>query len=206
MHSSVRSMATALRSTTSTSQELTTPGCLALSPGEPLGHVGLDEFPDQVAQMSLAENHEVIQALVLDGSDESFRVRIAIWALRWDFHALHAPSFENRDERLREQRSRSWIRYFAPRRNPSTGFCQIASHLHHPRFARGRRRSPRSRRRGLAICCHGLSKPMVDFTAKEADRLQDLMEFLSALHASNSQTEFLRTRYLCSNGSSPSPA
>ena len=31
-----------------------------------LGHVVLDEFLDQVAQMSLAENHKVIQALVLE--------------------------------------------------------------------------------------------------------------------------------------------
>ena len=54
--------------------------------------------------MSLAENHKVIQALVLDGFDKSFRVGIAIWALRWELHAPHAPSFENRDERLREQR------------------------------------------------------------------------------------------------------
>jgi hypothetical protein len=40
-----------------------------------LGHVVLDEFLDQVAQMSLAENHKVIQAFVLDGFDKSFRVR-----------------------------------------------------------------------------------------------------------------------------------
>jgi hypothetical protein len=67
------------------------------------GHGVLDEFLDQVAKMPIAENHKLIQALVLDGFDKSFRVGIAIWALRWDFHALHAPSFEDRDERLREQ-------------------------------------------------------------------------------------------------------
>jgi hypothetical protein len=71
---------------------------------KPLGHVVLDEFLDQVARISLAKYHKVIQALVLDGFDKSFRVGIAIGALRWDFHALHAPSFENRDERLRKQR------------------------------------------------------------------------------------------------------
>jgi len=63
-----------------------------------LGHVVIDEFLDQIAQMSLAENHKVMQALVLDAFDKSFRVGIAIWASRWDFHALHAPSFQNRDE------------------------------------------------------------------------------------------------------------
>ena len=45
---------------------------------KPLGHVVLDEFLDQVAQMSLAENDEVIQALVLDGFDKSFRVGIGV--------------------------------------------------------------------------------------------------------------------------------
>jgi hypothetical protein len=58
---------------------------------KPLGHVVLDEFLDQVAQMSLTKNHELVQSLALDGLDESFGVGIAIWASRWDFHALHAP-------------------------------------------------------------------------------------------------------------------
>jgi hypothetical protein len=57
---------------------------------ESLGHVVLDEFLEQEAPMSLTKNHEVIQALVLDGFDKSFRVRIAIWALGQDLHALHA--------------------------------------------------------------------------------------------------------------------
>ena len=34
---------------------------------ESLGHIVLDEFLDQVAQMSLAEDDEVIETLVLDG-------------------------------------------------------------------------------------------------------------------------------------------
>ena len=54
--------------------------------------------------MSLAKDDELIETLVLDGLHEALRIRIAIGALRWDFHALHAPGFENRDERLREQR------------------------------------------------------------------------------------------------------
>ena len=71
---------------------------------KPLRHVVLDEFLDQVAQISLAEDDELIETLVLDGLHEALRIRIAIRALRWDFRALHAPGFENRDERLREQR------------------------------------------------------------------------------------------------------
>ena len=43
-----------------------------------LGHVVIDEFLDQIAQMSLAENHKVIQALVLAGFDKSFRVGIGV--------------------------------------------------------------------------------------------------------------------------------
>jgi hypothetical protein len=45
---------------------------------KPLGHVVLDEFLDQVAQMSLAKNHELVQSLALDGLDESFGVGIGV--------------------------------------------------------------------------------------------------------------------------------
>ena len=71
---------------------------------KPLGHVVLDEFLDQVAQMSLAEDDEVIETLVLDGFYKALRVWIAIWTLRRNLHALHASRFENRDERLGERR------------------------------------------------------------------------------------------------------
>ena len=54
---------------------------------EPLGHVVLDKFFDQEAQMSLTENHEVIETLVLYGLHKSLRVRIAIRALCRDLHA-----------------------------------------------------------------------------------------------------------------------
>jgi hypothetical protein len=71
---------------------------------EPLGHIVLNEFLDQVAQMSLAEDDEVIETLVLDGFYKALRVWIAIWTLRRNLHALHASRFENRDERLGERR------------------------------------------------------------------------------------------------------
>jgi hypothetical protein len=45
---------------------------------KPLSHVVLDEFLDQVARMSLTENHKLIQAPVLDGFDKSLRVGIAV--------------------------------------------------------------------------------------------------------------------------------
>jgi hypothetical protein len=43
-----------------------------------LGVIVLHEFPDQVAQMSLAENHKVIQALVLYRFHKPLRVRIGV--------------------------------------------------------------------------------------------------------------------------------
>jgi hypothetical protein len=45
---------------------------------EPLSHIVLNEFLDQVTQMSLAEDDEVIEALVLDGFYKALRVWIAI--------------------------------------------------------------------------------------------------------------------------------
>jgi hypothetical protein len=54
-----------------------------------LGVIVLNEFLDQVAQMSLAEYHVLVQTLVLDGSHKSLRIRIAIGTVRWDLHALY---------------------------------------------------------------------------------------------------------------------
>jgi hypothetical protein len=65
----------------------------------------LNEFLDQVAQMSLAEYHVLVQTLVLYGSHKSLRIRIAIGTVRWDLHALYTRRFENRHEPIREQ----WI-------------------------------------------------------------------------------------------------
>jgi hypothetical protein len=44
---------------------------------EPLGHIVLKEFLDQVAQMSLAEDDEVIETLVLDGLYKALRINRA---------------------------------------------------------------------------------------------------------------------------------
>jgi hypothetical protein len=56
---------------------------------EPLGVIVLDEFLDQVAQVSLAENDELVQALVLYGPRRSLGVRTTIGAPRRNLHALH---------------------------------------------------------------------------------------------------------------------
>jgi len=59
---------------------------------KPFGVVVNHEFLDDVSEMSFVENDEVIQALVLDGFDEPLRMRVAVWALRRNPHALH-PAF-----------------------------------------------------------------------------------------------------------------
>src|SRR5664279_71309 len=102
---------------------------------EPLGQIVLDEFFDQVAQMSLAENHEVVEKLVLDGFYKALRVRIAIWALRRDLHACHASRLENRDERLCEQWISIMDQVLRATKKTVDRIRQISSHLFHPRFA-----------------------------------------------------------------------
>ena len=61
-----------------------------------LGQIVLDEFLDQVAQMSPAESDELVQTFEFDRLNKSPHVRIAIWALRRDLHALHAPQSAHR--------------------------------------------------------------------------------------------------------------
>ena len=45
---------------------------------ESLGHVVLDEFLDQEAQMPLTKNHEVVKTLVLDCLHKPLGVRIGV--------------------------------------------------------------------------------------------------------------------------------
>src|SRR5664279_696503 len=85
--------------------------------------------------MSLTEDYEVIETLVLDAFYKALRVWIAIGALRWNFHALHARSFENRDERLREQRVPIVDQVLCSSQESIHRICQIAGHLLHPLLA-----------------------------------------------------------------------
>src|SRR5664279_2551213 len=86
--------------------------------------------------MSLTEDYEVIETLVLDAFYKALRVWIAIGALRWNFHTLHARSFENRDERLRKQRVPIVDQVLCPSQKTAHRICQIAGHLFHPLLAR----------------------------------------------------------------------
>ena len=102
---------------------------------EPLSHIVLNEFLDQVTQMSLAEDDEVIETLVLDGFYKALRVWIAIWTLRRNLHVLHASRLQNRDERLGEQRISIVDHVLRAAKKTINWIRQIPSHLVHPRFA-----------------------------------------------------------------------
>jgi hypothetical protein len=47
-----------------------------------LGVALLDEFPDGIAQMVLAEWNDVPEALLLDSANKSLGVRVEVWAVR----------------------------------------------------------------------------------------------------------------------------
>ena len=70
---------------------------------ETLGQVVCHELLHHVSQMALAEEDEVIQALMLDGLHESLGVWIAVWTLRRDLHAPDPFRFQDRRECLCEQ-------------------------------------------------------------------------------------------------------
>ena len=53
-----------------------------------------DKFTEQVTQMPLAEDGKVAQALLTNGSDESFRVWIAVGAFGGNLLALDPGGFE----------------------------------------------------------------------------------------------------------------
>jgi len=86
-----------------------------------LGVIVLNEFLDQVAQMSLAEYHVLVQTLVLDGSHKSLRIRIALGLCAGIFTLFTPAALRIATNPSVNNGSRSWIKYFAPRRNPSTG-------------------------------------------------------------------------------------
>ena len=62
------------------------------------------QFLDDVPEMSLAEEDEVIQALVPDGFHKPLRMRGAVWASRRNPHALHPSLAKDCFECSGEQR------------------------------------------------------------------------------------------------------
>jgi hypothetical protein len=66
------------------------------------GMVVRHEFLHHVAQVPFTEEDKMVQALVPDRFDKTFRVRIAIRALRRDFHALDSAGAKQRLERIGE--------------------------------------------------------------------------------------------------------
>src|ERR1019366_7837372 len=125
--------------------------------------------------MSLAEDDELIETLVLDGLHEALCVRIAIGALRWDLHALHAPSFENGDERLCEQRISIMDQVARATKKTIHRICQIASHLHRPQRLAVRNRLVDLRRGNAVDFGHSPDLPRIEYYAGDStvvERLQ----------------------------------
>ena len=82
--------------------------------------------------MSLAEEDEVVQALVLDRLHEPLRVRIAVRTPRRDLHAGDAPGSQDIGERLREQRVSIVDQEFCFAEEAVDGIGQVAGDLFHP--------------------------------------------------------------------------
>ena len=60
------------------------------------------ELTQQMSQVTMTEDHEVIQALGTDGLHEPFRVRIAVRTAGWNRHALHALGLSATSRRAAE--------------------------------------------------------------------------------------------------------
>ena len=69
-----------------------------------LSQVVLPELLDQVPQVPLAEDDELVEALVSDRFHETLRVRVAVGAVRRNRHALHAAARQQHRPRLGEHR------------------------------------------------------------------------------------------------------
>src|SRR5450759_696170 len=99
---------------------------------ESLGQVVRHELLHHVPQVSLAEEDEFVQALVLDRLHEPLGVRIAVRTARWDLHALHAPRPQNRGECLREHRISIVDQVLRAPKKPVDRIGQVAGYLFHP--------------------------------------------------------------------------
>jgi hypothetical protein len=85
-----------------------------------------------MAQVSFAEDDEVIQALSPDGRHEALRVWVAVRALRRNRDALHAVGFEPCRPRLGEHRIPIVDQAARLAQKPIHGVQQVPSHLLHP--------------------------------------------------------------------------
>jgi hypothetical protein len=90
--------------------------------------VGIEIKP----QMSLAEENEVVEALVLDRLHKPFRVRIAVGTFRRDLGADDAPRLQDRGERFREQRVSVVNQVLRSAEKSIDGVGQVTGDLLHP--------------------------------------------------------------------------
>jgi hypothetical protein len=61
------------------------------------------EFPDDVAEMSLAQKDEVSQTFVFDGFDKALRMRVAVRVPSRNPHASHPSPSQNCLDPLRKR-------------------------------------------------------------------------------------------------------
>jgi hypothetical protein len=91
-----------------------------------------DEFAEQMTKMSLPKDHEVVQALRANGPHDSFRVRVAVWALGGNRHAVDARGGKDRCPSLREE----WVAIMDEVGRVAEEAVdrveEVASHSHHP--------------------------------------------------------------------------
>ena len=87
--------------------------------------VMFDELVDELAYMSLAKRDHATETLLFDRADEPLGIGVEIGTLRWQPNRLDTATRQDLAEDTRVQGSRSWIRWDAVRRQPSTGSVRL---------------------------------------------------------------------------------
>ena len=90
------------------------------------------EFADRPAERLLAKEDDSVQAFLLDGSHEPFRVSVQIRRFRRQHHRLHASGLEDRAKLLGEYRFPIKDQVTLVDQNTLRRVRQIAANLLHP--------------------------------------------------------------------------
>jgi hypothetical protein len=70
----------------------------------PLSVIMCNELPNRVAQGIFTEEDHLLQTVLLDRADKTFRICVQIWRSRWQFDGLNSTSGETAQKRRRVQR------------------------------------------------------------------------------------------------------
>src|SRR5690606_16194921 len=90
------------------------------------------ELTKQMSQVTLTEDHEVIETLRSERLHESLCMGIAVWTACWDGHAVDAFGLEQCCPRLRVQRVAIVNEVGGVAQEPILRVEQVSSHLQHP--------------------------------------------------------------------------